>query len=190
MTDDGRQTIDQLAMEVLPTLIERLTNSELGELEVRENGWRIRLRRPVSDELAAPPAELKRPHASGGGGAGQPGERSQASRIEREPARGVVTAPAVGYFVPRDGVAVGSRVQSGDILGHVDVLGVRQEIVAATAGVLRALDVEPGQAVEYGQPIARVDQVTSADSSSRTEAIRVEPELAEALVGSSSADVQ
>jgi len=46
---EDRATIARLADEVVPQLIERLTKSSLGELEVRENGWRIRLRRPVAD---------------------------------------------------------------------------------------------------------------------------------------------
>ena len=68
-----------------------------------------------------------------------------------------MTSPGVGYFVAREGVVVGFKVGSGDVLGHVDVLGVRQEIVAPIEGVVAALDVEPGQAIEYGQPVARVE---------------------------------
>jgi biotin carboxyl carrier protein len=43
------------------------------------------------------------------------------------------------------------------VIGFVDVLGVRQEVVSPLDGVLRELDVEPGQAVEYGQPLGRVE---------------------------------
>jgi acetyl-CoA carboxylase biotin carboxyl carrier protein len=63
----------------------------------------------------------------------------------------------VGYFSLRDGVTLGSNVRSGDLLGSVDVLGVRQEVVSPADGVLRDLEVESGQAVEYGQPIGRVE---------------------------------
>ena len=73
-----------------------------------------------------------------------------------------MTSPAVGYFAGRDGITVGSVVGSGDVLGHVDVLGVRQEIVAPISGVIGLFDVEPGQAIEYGQTIARVDPVSAA----------------------------
>jgi biotin carboxyl carrier protein len=41
----------------------------------------------------------------------------------------------------------------------VDVLGVRQEVVAADDGVLTALEAQPGEAVEYGQPVARIERV-------------------------------
>jgi biotin carboxyl carrier protein len=39
--------IDRLADELLPALIAKLGATGLGELEVREGGWRVRLRRPA-----------------------------------------------------------------------------------------------------------------------------------------------
>src|SRR5213596_2632993 len=51
-TDADHATIARLAQEVLPTLIERLAKSQLGELEVRGSGWRIRLRRPDGEAPA------------------------------------------------------------------------------------------------------------------------------------------
>jgi len=157
MTDTNesdRVTIARLADELVPTLIERLASSELGELEVRENGWRIRLRRPASDvaangHAAATQAPAHRPPSVV--------HVADAHPPRREPPRGLVTSPAVGYFAPRDGVAPGSGLHVGDVIGAVDVLGVRHDVVSPVDGVLRALDVEPGQAVEYGQPIGRVE---------------------------------
>ena len=72
-------------------------------------------------------------------------------------ARGTVTSPAVGYFLARDGVAAGAAVRRGDVLGYVDVLGVRHEVVAPVDGVVREMEVEPGQAIEYGQRLGRVE---------------------------------
>lgn len=166
MTADARRTIARLAADTLPRLIERLMKSELGELEVREDGWRIRLRRPIADveKMSAGDGRPARDHSRGGSasaGAAHADRPVMASRRPHpqrvETARGLVTSPGVGYFVAREGVVVGFKVGSGDVLGHVDVLGVRQEIVAPIEGVVAALDVEPGQAIEYGQPVARVE---------------------------------
>jgi len=152
-SNDERATIARLTDEVVPTLIERLAKSDLGELEVRQDGWRIRLRRG-STELApdghAAPTQL--PHKPSA-----VTHVSDSHPLRRESARGQVTSPAVGYFVPRDGVAVGSRLRAGDLIGAVDVLGVRQEVVSPIDGVLKVLEAESGQAVEYGQPIGRVE---------------------------------
>ncbi|MDQ3870875.1 MAG: hypothetical protein M3301_04570, partial [Chloroflexota bacterium] len=46
----ARRHLARLADEVVPVLMARLEASGLAELEVRENGWRVRLRR------ALPPA--------------------------------------------------------------------------------------------------------------------------------------
>jgi acetyl-CoA carboxylase biotin carboxyl carrier protein len=149
---DERATIARLADEVVPALIERLAKSDLGELEVRQDGWRVRLRRATNDAAnrhAAPAAVPHRPAA-----VTHAGEPQQA---RRELPRGQVKSPAVGYFALRDGVAVGSKLRSGDIIGNVDVLGVRQEVVSPADGVLKALEVESGQAVEFGQVIGRVE---------------------------------
>lgn len=156
--DADRATIARLAEEVLPALIERLAKSQLGELEVREKGWRIRLRRPNGEARGdAHAAVAQAPtHRSGSPGHGAHAT-TDAHAPRREPPPGVITSPAVGYFSPRGGLAAGINVRRGDVIGAVDVLGVRQEVVSPIDGVLKALEVEAGGAVEYGQPIGRVE---------------------------------
>ena len=154
---EERATIAHLADEVVPTLIERLAKSELGELEVRQDGWRVRLRRAVDgaapDDHAAQPVARHKPGAAAqtAAHAGEP------HPPRREPQRGQVKSPAVGYFTLRGGVAVGSKLRSGDNIGAVDMLGVRQEVVSPVDGVLKSLEVESGQAVEFGQAIGQVE---------------------------------
>ena len=165
MTSDeqARAKIAQLAEEVLPALIDRLAHSELGELEVRQEGWRIRLRRPLAG--AGPqdgangsgPASMADPAATRLVAAGNSAHPASERPGRPEPARDVVTSPAVGYFLARDGVAAGSALRSGDLIGYIDVLGVRHEIVSPHDGTLREIEVETGAAVEYGEPIARVE---------------------------------
>jgi len=169
--DDGHRMIARLADEMLPVLIARLGQSSLGELEVRENGWRVRLRRPTPLNGAAPAGEAgnarraepgatpraARAGASRAGAARAATDGGSKSAAAPDGRRGLVTSPAVGYFLLRDGMAVKAQVRQGDLIGHVDVLGVRQEVVAGHDGVVRRLEVESGQAVEYGQPIARIE---------------------------------
>ncbi len=151
----ARATIARLTEEVLPALIERLSASDLGELEVRENGWRIRLRRPHADGTPSDaPSSQRQPHPVMAAGLGGPAPGTGAPR---DALRGLVSSPAVGYFAPRAGVEVGAKLISGDLVGYVDVLGVRHEVVSPVAGALRSFEVESGQAVEYGQAIARVE---------------------------------
>jgi biotin carboxyl carrier protein len=149
----GRRVIARLADELLPVLIARLEASSLGELEVREDGWRVRLRRPREGNGVAPPqaAQASRP-------AEMPAEVRPAAQPSRgEPDRTLITSPAVGYFVPRDGITPGVALRSGDLVGHIDVLGVQQEVVVQLDGIITRIEVEPGQAVEYGESIARLE---------------------------------
>jgi acetyl-CoA carboxylase biotin carboxyl carrier protein len=148
---DAHETISRLAEEVVPTLIDRLANSDLGELEVREGGWRIRLRRLMNGAAA------DAPHGADHQTIGPAPSYPPAPSSPPAPVRGLVTSPGVGYFTPRSGVEAGAKVRAGDPLGHIDVLGVRHDVVSPVDGTLRSFDAEPGQAVEYGQPIARVE---------------------------------
>jgi acetyl-CoA carboxylase biotin carboxyl carrier protein len=159
MADEAdRAVIARLTNEVVPALIERLSNSELGELEVREDGWRVRLRRPsaMNGEAPAGAAAARPQQGKQVPVMSHPATDAHAHAPRREPERGVITSPGVGYYTPRDGVSAGSTVRQGDLVGHVDVLGVRQEVLAPFDGTLAVLEVEAGQAVEYGQPIGRV----------------------------------
>jgi biotin carboxyl carrier protein len=146
------QAISRLADELLPLLISRLGASGLGELEVRQDGWRVRLRRGANAANGA----SKRPTV---GAERRPDGASEGEHVQRRRERGrlAITSPGVGYYQPRDGLAVGMTVRGGDLLGHVEVLGVRQDVVAPEGGIVAALAAQPGEAVEYGQPLARLE---------------------------------
>jgi biotin carboxyl carrier protein len=174
--------IDRLGAELLPSLIAKLGATGLGELEVREGAWRVRLRRPAAD------AQGSTGHASASAGrdrrpADRPGERGGADRGERHPertsrpahhasdaggrsgSRSVATSPAVGIYHPRADLAAGDRIRTGDRLGAVDMLGVPQEVLAPADGIVGATLVEPGDAVEYGQELLVVEIVVPSVAS-------------------------
>lgn len=156
--------IDRLAGDLLPALIAKLGATGLGELEVREGAWRVRLRRPPAATTAR---------------SGRATERATGERLERGPerppraqhlhqhpdlpatprsdSRSVATSPAVGIFQPRKDLGAGSRVRAGDPLGAVDMLGVAQEVIAPVDGMVGASLVEPGDAVEYGQELIVIE---------------------------------
>jgi hypothetical protein len=73
----------------------------------------------------------------------------------------VAASPAVGYFTPRERADVGRVVHSGEILGFVDVLGIRQDVIAPADGRIVEILAQAGEAVEYGQPLVRVDPSVS-----------------------------
>jgi biotin carboxyl carrier protein len=161
--------IDRLSSELLPALIVKLAATGLGELEVREGTWKVRLRRPSS----ATPARDRRPGERGGRAAGGHAPHAGASLTPVGPGRDgrdgrdghagadsrrvVATSPAVGIFQPRVETRQGTSVRAGDRLGIVDMLGIAQEVVAPADGVVGSSLAEPGDAVEYGQELVVIE---------------------------------
>jgi biotin carboxyl carrier protein len=155
--------IDRLTDELLPALIAKLGATGLGELEVREGAWRVRLRRPAAPAAGRerrtgdrsterPERSADRPH--------QPpsrGHHADSHSAVRADSRSVATSPAVGIFQPRKDLTAGARVRAGDPLGAVDMLGVAQEVVAPIDGVVGTSLVEAGDAVEYGQQLITIE---------------------------------
>jgi acetyl-CoA carboxylase biotin carboxyl carrier protein len=159
--------IDRLAEELLPALVAKLGASGLGELDVREGAWRIRLRMPADGRASRRTGGSSRgghqppsPHAAPAHAA--PSTRSSSSAASPEsdpgpPTRAVATSPAVGFYRPRPDRAAGARVRAGDPLGAIDVLGVPQELTSPADGIVGASLVEPGDPVEYGQEVVEIE---------------------------------
>ncbi|MEW6223984.1 MAG: biotin/lipoyl-containing protein [Chloroflexota bacterium] len=168
-------SLARLSDTLVPALVQKLAASGLGELEVREGNWRIRLRRPAAGAHAVPAASATRRGERSRLGPGHPAERphgpERAHPPEREArarggspgvgadgpdeGRAVATSPAVGVF--RAGATPGSRVRAGDRIGTVDLLGIPQDVVSPVDGTLVEILATSGEAVEYGEPIAAVE---------------------------------
>jgi len=214
-SDDARiadhEGISRLTENLLPALIAKLSTTQLGELEVREGDWQVRLRRPygvgpgegrrVTDKPSrSQPGHEGHGHGragveggrargagssagagSGSGSAGAPstgsggassngsgggtarpgGPRDGETAADRM--RTIATSPAVGFFTPGTRAVSGTRVRAGDSLGSVDVLGVREDVVAPADGVVGSTLVEAGTAVEYGQELIRIELTAPAE---------------------------
>jgi biotin carboxyl carrier protein len=179
--------IGRLADELLPALIAKLGTTQLGELEVREGEWQVRLRRPFGTapgegrRAGDKPSRSQPGHEGHGHGRAAPegtrGSKLGASaaarggagstngtgaRDELERSRTIATSPAVGIFTPGSRAASGTRVRSGDSLGSVNVLGVPQDVLAPVDGIVGSTLVEAGTAVEYGQELIRIELVVPA----------------------------
>ena len=142
-----------LSETLVPALIVKLNTSGLGELEVREGDWRIRLRRPAGTA----PARRERPRTGALMGGAPAAARSPVAAEPaepRDPHRVSATAPAVGVF--RTVAKIGGRVRLGDRIGVVDLLGIPQDVAAPIDGILVEFLVESGEPVEYGEEVAVV----------------------------------
>ncbi len=171
-TGDGPGSLAELARvadELLPPLVARLGVSDLGEIEVRRGTWRVRIRRgPATAEVPAAPVHgaahaapvhgVAQPHGGAHAAPGQGPAAGAAGSIAHgsptsAPPDPMALSTAVGYFGVRSGLAVGHRVERGDVIGWVDVLGVRKDIMAPADGVVGRFVTDPGDPVEYGQEL-------------------------------------
>ncbi len=159
--------IAQLSDALLPALVTRLGASALGELEVREGDWSVRLRRPPQSPGASRRAGRGPGHAgphpapfTADGGRASRETTPEAARGDALPEpvddrRAVATAPAVGIFRP--GSPVGTKVRAGDRIAVVDLLGIPQDVCSPIDGTVVEVFVQGGEAVEYGEDIAAVE---------------------------------
>jgi acetyl-CoA carboxylase biotin carboxyl carrier protein len=152
----------RLSETLVTALVQKLNGSGLGELEVREGDWKIRLRRPAGAAAAAA-ARRERPR-SAGHTVPRPVSQPPTPAAPRDPHRAFAMSPAVGTF--RAIAPVGSRVRQGDRIAVVDLLGIAQDVVAPIDGLLVEVLAGTGDAVEYGEEVAVVAEpvVTGGDA--------------------------
>jgi acetyl-CoA carboxylase biotin carboxyl carrier protein len=146
----AKSNIDQDLIRELAKLLEE---TGLSELEVEQEGTRIRVARGGRAIAAAPapivitPGAL--PAAAGATDAGKPA--------------GAVTSPMVGtaYLSPSPGakafVEVGTRVKAGDTLLIIEAMKTMNQIPAPRSGTVTQILVEDGQPVEFGEAMMIVE---------------------------------
>ena len=141
----------------LKTLIDLVENSGIAELEINEGEERVRITRSSAPALqqtyAAPQPQAAMPAPQQAAAA--PVEPAKAA----EPEGHVVKSPMVGTFYrsPSPGakvfVEIGENVNAGDTLCIIEAMKLLNEIEADQAGIIKAILVENGQPVEFGQPL-------------------------------------
>jgi len=136
--------------EAIRALSDLLAETGLTEIEVEQNGARIRVAR--AGVMAAIAAAA--PVASAPGPAAAP-----AAAPSSGPQAGAVTSPMVGtvYTAPEPGkppfVKVGQQVKEGDTLFIVEAMKTMNPIPAPRGGTIKEICVENGSPVEFGQTL-------------------------------------
>lgn len=140
----------------LKKLIDLVQESGISELEVTEGEEKVRIAKhatgPAPVSYAAPaPVMVVAPAAA-----------PAASAAASEPALPdghVVKSPMVGTFYRASApgakplAEVGQSVAVGDVLCIVEAMKLMNEIEADAAGTIKAILVENGEPVEYGEPL-------------------------------------
>ncbi len=139
----------------LKTLIELVESSGIAELEISEGEERVRITRtgaaaPMQQVYAAPAPAPAMPQAAAAAPAA-----AEPPALEGH----VIKSPMVGSFYrsaspgAKPFVDVGQSVNAGDTLCIIEAMKLLNEIETDKGGVIKAILVENGQPVEFGQPL-------------------------------------
>jgi acetyl-CoA carboxylase biotin carboxyl carrier protein len=142
----------------LKTLIELVESSGIAELEISEGEERVRITRTAASiQQTYTPAPAPQPVVvpTAAQAVVPVAETAKPAMAEGH----VVKSPMVGTFYrsaspgSKPFVDVGQSVNSGDTLCIIEAMKLLNEIEADQGGVIKAILVENGQPVEFGQPL-------------------------------------
>ncbi|NMG76089.1 acetyl-CoA carboxylase biotin carboxyl carrier protein [Aromatoleum diolicum] len=137
----------------LKKLIDLVQESGISELEVTEGEEKVR----IAKHVAAPTAPAYVTHAPAAAPA--PAAVVVAPAADALPDGQVVKSPMVGTFYRASApgakplVDVGQSITAGDRLCIIEAMKLMNEIESEFTGTIKAILVENGQPVEYGQPL-------------------------------------
>jgi acetyl-CoA carboxylase biotin carboxyl carrier protein len=140
----------------LKTLIDLVSESNISELEITEADGKVRIVKADPHAVAAPVAYQAAPLAAA------PAPTAAAPVAEAAPvvpAGHTVKSPMVGTFYgaaspgAKAFVSVGSTIKEGEPICIIEAMKIMNEIEADSAGTIREILCENGQAVEFGQPL-------------------------------------
>jgi acetyl-CoA carboxylase biotin carboxyl carrier protein len=140
--------------DLIRELTKLLEETGLTEIEIEQDGQRVRVARNGAPAAAAPRTAAPAP---------QTVAQSVAAPLDPAKHPGVVLSPMVGtaYAAPEPGakpfIEVGSRVKAGDTLLVVEAMKTMNQIPAPRAGSVIQILFEDGQPVEFGQPLVIIE---------------------------------
>ncbi|HEY2071331.1 MAG TPA: acetyl-CoA carboxylase biotin carboxyl carrier protein [Rhizomicrobium sp.] len=144
-------SMKDLNTKLIRELAELLAETGLTEIEVEQNGTKLRVARQSQTVYASAPAAAA-PVAA----AAAP---QDATAKPSGPAAGAVPSPMVGtvYTSPEPGkppfVKVGDSVKEGDTLLIVEAMKTMNPILSPRAGKITEICIRDAQPVEFGQSL-------------------------------------
>jgi acetyl-CoA carboxylase biotin carboxyl carrier protein len=140
----------------LKKLIDLVQESGIAELEITEGEEKVKIVKGGGVLVTQAPAPLAAPLAA-------PATAAPAPAAPAQPEAGqeghVVKAPMVGTFYRSPSpdakafIEVGQSIKEGQTICIIEAMKLMNEIESDASGVVKAILVENGQPVEYGQPL-------------------------------------
>lgn len=152
---DSDKLVDQ---NLIRELADLLGETGLTEIEIEQDGLRIRVARSGAVNAAVPampvPAAPQR-------WADEPASAPAETDFAAHP--GALASPMVGtaYRAPEPGappfVEIGSEIKEGQTVMIVEAMKTMNQIPASRSGKVTAILVEDGEPVEFGQPLIIIE---------------------------------
>ena len=142
--------------KLIHELTKLLDETGLTEIEIEQNGQRVRVARSAVAAAPAPARAVSQP-------APQPVAESAAAPLDPAKHPGVVISPMVGtaYVSPEPGakpfIEVGATVKAGETLLIIEAMKTMNQIPAPRAGTVIQILFEDGQPVEFGEPLVIIE---------------------------------
>jgi acetyl-CoA carboxylase biotin carboxyl carrier protein len=139
----------------LKKLIDLVEASGIAELEITEGEEKVR----IAKSIAGAPMMMHTPQMMHAPAPAAAAPVAAAPVEDAVPEGHIVRSPMVGTFyrAPSPGSKnfseVGQSVNAGDTLCIIEAMKLLNEIESDQSGVIKAILVENGQPVEYGEPL-------------------------------------
>ena len=147
----------------LKKLIDLVQESGIAELEITEGEKKVKIVKGGAVSIAPASAATLGLGTAPAPAEARPAPAAPAAPPAAEPEAGqeghVVKAPMVGTFYrsaspdAKPFVEVGQTIKEGQTICIIEAMKLMNEIEADASGVVKAVLVENGQPVEYGQPL-------------------------------------
>ena len=157
---------DLLSPAHIRELAELMIDHDLGELDLKRNDQRLRIRRAHSDAATAPAVSASRQSARPIGETASI-ERTESTAADSSPSEGnnvaIIKSPMVGTFYTKPNPDAAPFVKVGDPVGPetivciIEAMKVFNEIPAEVSGKIVSVLVENEESVDHGKPLFKVD---------------------------------
>ena len=150
-----------MQLDKVKEIIDLMTANGLAEFEMEENGVRLVIKKGGIAQVVQTAAALA-PSASK---AGPLAASALAAPVADDPRMVFIKAPFVGtlYHAPAPDaepyVTVGQEVSPETVLCIVEAMKVMNEIKAEVKGIVREVLAENAHAVQYGQPLFKIEKM-------------------------------
>ena len=145
-----------MEFEKMIELIKTVSDSNLTQVQIEEDGFKLSMKTDKQSKVVVQKQEsVPKEIQSVAMDEIKPAEQKEIKKAEGN----VVKSPLVGTFYSASSpdsapfVKVGDTVKKGQVLGIVEAMKLMNEIESEFDGVVKEIQIENEQVVEYGQPL-------------------------------------